>query len=96
MIDKGLAVKNVEVVKSETDPTSGLLQAPTIKTKEITPIASDTNVKILNFISNRITPSIGAASLLDGDTTISRDLAVRFGGNLMQIESKKRCPTEAA
>ncbi len=34
MIDKGPTIKSVEVVTSETDPTLGLLQAPTIKTNE--------------------------------------------------------------
>jgi hypothetical protein len=61
VIDKGLTAKSVEVVKSETDPSSGLLQTLTIKIKEITPIAPETNVKIVNLISNNITPSIGAA-----------------------------------
>ncbi len=71
VIDEGLTANSLEVVEWETDPTSGLLQAPTIKTKEITPTPPEANVQILNLISTYITPSIGAALLLGGDTTIS-------------------------
>ncbi len=40
---------SVEVVNSETDETSGLLQAPSIRTEEITPTAPGTDVNLLSL-----------------------------------------------
>ena len=59
--DGGLTVKGsanffdaVEIVKSDTDATSGLIQVPTVITKSITPIAPETSVKILNLTADSI------------------------------------------
>ncbi len=80
--DKGVKPKSVEVVKSETDATSGLLQAPTVKTKEITPIAPETDVKIVNLISNKITPLPDNSFQVYEDAFSSKDLFVGAGGKL--------------
>ncbi len=81
-VEEGLTAKRVEVVKSERDPSSGLPQGPTIKIKEIQPIAPETNAKLLNLTRSSITPLPGTSLQEYGGAVISGGLAVRVGGNL--------------
>ena len=67
---------SVDVVKSVEKPTSGTLQAPTIRAKEVLPISPETSVTIQNINSSSITPPIQSSLNLNGDTIIHGSVVV--------------------
>ena len=68
--------KNVETRKLLGDEESGILQVPTVKANQVTPLAPETRVKITQLESNIITPSADSSTQLDGDTIVKGDVAI--------------------
>ncbi len=72
----------VELVKSDATSTSGVTQAPSVKTIEVRPISPETSAKILERTSEYITPPPDKLLQQNGGTIISGDVVVQFGETL--------------
>ena len=89
MEGKLTANKNMEIRKLLGDDESGFLQFPTVKAKEVVPLAPETKVKILSLTSDLIVPTTDNSILLDGQVRISRDTIIEKDNTLFVDELEK-------